>query len=322
MDTNRPATEEELKKYAFLNSLLKTKPEKTKPSVNAELWVQYKVVKSDNAIYTYTITNRVTPDGENENQKYVISGIVKDLTNRTETDHESRMMGHLREIGYFHDSKRPTKDEMRIVKYNNDLYIDPSKSGISSLFKNTIKYLFFNNLETTKERVRKLFQYTETVITIIDENPKATIQKLVKSPRSMIIFPEGNNTTDIQERHQRKNNMCFVNKSETTKALDAIARSIEDFPHIANIVNKSPDELNVMLSLSTLSDQVDMVNQNLVNNFGDNMVKGNIIEQLELKLNEITKLLKNLDLGAQNEKLVYDNNSDSSTSKRIKVEND
>ncbi|CAG8847000.1 7509_t:CDS:2, partial [Racocetra persica] len=88
-----------------------------------------------------------------------------DLTNRTETDHESRMMGHLREVGYFHDSRRPTNDEMRIVKYNNALYIDPSKS--------------------------------ETVVTNIDENPKATIQKLVKSPRSMIIFPEGNNATDI-----------------------------------------------------------------------------------------------------------------------------
>src|SRR5690242_20516126 len=158
MDT-RPATEGELKKCAFLNSLLNLKPEKTKPPVNAKLWVQYKVVKSDNATYTYTIINRVTPDGENENQKYVISGIVKDLTNRTETDHESRMMGHLREIGYFHDSRRPTNDEMRVVQYNNDLYIDPSKSGISSLFKNTIQHLFFNNMETTKERVRKLFHY-------------------------------------------------------------------------------------------------------------------------------------------------------------------
>ncbi|CAG8827398.1 29722_t:CDS:2, partial [Racocetra persica] len=238
----RPATEGELKKYAFLKSLLNLKPERTKPPVNAELRVQYKVVKSDNATYTYTITNRVTPDRENENQKYVISGIVKDLTNRTETDHESRMMGHLHEIGYFHDSRRPTNDEMHIVKYNNDLYIDSSKSGIISLFKNTIKYLFLNNMETTKERVRKLFQYAETVITIIDENPKATIQKLVKSP------------------------------------------SIEDYPQVANIVNKSPDELNIMLSLSTLSDQVSMVNQNLVKDFGNNMVKGSIIEQLELKL--------------------------------------
>ncbi|CAG8848663.1 11423_t:CDS:2, partial [Racocetra persica] len=132
-----------------------------------------------------------TPDGENENQKYVISGIVKDLTNRTETDHESRMMGHLREVGYFLDSRKPTNDEMRIVKYNNALYIDPSKS--------------------------------ETVVTIIDENPKATIQKLVK-------VQEGNNATDIQEKHQRKNNTCFVKRSETTKALGAIARSIEDFP--------------------------------------------------------------------------------------------
>ncbi|CAG8850207.1 1218_t:CDS:1, partial [Racocetra persica] len=55
---NRPATEEELKKYAFLTSLLNLKPEKTKPPANVELWVQYKVVKSDNATYTYTITNR------------------------------------------------------------------------------------------------------------------------------------------------------------------------------------------------------------------------------------------------------------------------
>ncbi|CAG8850955.1 15624_t:CDS:1, partial [Racocetra persica] len=143
-----------------------------------------------------------TPDGENENQKYVISGIVKDLTNRTETDHESRMIGHLCEVGYFHDSRRLANDEIRIVKYNNALYIDPSKSGINSLFRNTIQYLFFNNMETTKERVRKLFQYAETVVTIIDKNPKATIQKLVKSPKSMIIFPEGNNATDIQEKHQ------------------------------------------------------------------------------------------------------------------------
>ncbi|CAG8841368.1 7349_t:CDS:2, partial [Racocetra persica] len=229
---------------------------------------------SDNATYTYTITNRVTPDGENKNQKYVISGIVKDLTNRTETDHESQIMGHLREVGYFHDSRRPANDEMRIVKYNNALYIDPSKS----------------------ERVRKLFQYAEIVVTIIDENSKAIIQKFVKSPRSMIIFPEGNNATNIQEKHQRKNNTCFVKRSETTRALGTIVQSIKNFPQVANIVNKSPDELNTMLSLSTLSDQVRMVNQNLTKDFGNSMVKGSIVEQLELKLNEITKLLGNLDI--------------------------
>ncbi|CAG8850023.1 19970_t:CDS:1, partial [Racocetra persica] len=63
-----------------------------------------------------------------------------------------------------------------------------------------------------------------------------------------------------------------------------------------NIVNKSPDELNTMLSLSTLSDQVSIVNDNLIKDFGDNMVKGSIIEQLELKLSEITKLLGSLDI--------------------------
>ncbi|CAG8845096.1 4498_t:CDS:2, partial [Racocetra persica] len=125
------------------------------------------------------------------------------------TDYESRMMGHLREVSYFYDSRRPTNDEMRIVKYNNAFYIDPSKS----------------------ERVRKLFQYAETVVTIIDENPKATIQKL------------------------RKNNTCFVKRSETTKALGTIVQSIKNFLQVAKIVNKSPDELNTMLSLSTLSDQ-------------------------------------------------------------------
>ncbi|CAG8799313.1 217_t:CDS:2, partial [Racocetra persica] len=261
-----------------------------------------------------------TPDGKSENQKYVISGIVKDLTNRPETDHELRMMGYLREVGYFHDSRRPANDEMYIVKYNNTLYIGPSKSGINSLFKNTIQYLFLNNMETTKERVRKLFQYAETVVTIIDENPKATIQKLVKSLRSMIIFPEGNNATDIQEKYQQKNNTCFVKRSETTRALGTIVQSIENFLQMANIVNKLPDELNTILSLSTLSDQVRMVNQNLTKDFGDSMVKGSIVEQLELKLNEITKLLGNLDIGVQNEKLVYDNsNNDSSTISTLSV---
>ncbi|CAG8841737.1 27521_t:CDS:1, partial [Racocetra persica] len=160
---NRPATEGELKKYAFFNSLLNLKPERTKPPVNAELWIQYKVVKSDNATYTYTITNQVTLDGKNENQKYVISGIVEDLTNRTETDHESRIIGHLREVGYFYDSRRPTNDEMRIVKYNNTLYIDLVKVVSIHFLKILSNTFFFNNMETTKERVRKLFQYAETV---------------------------------------------------------------------------------------------------------------------------------------------------------------
>ncbi|RIB07863.1 hypothetical protein C2G38_2213207 [Gigaspora rosea] len=125
-------SEENLYKVEFIKALLEIEPKITKVPKNAN----------------------------GKNKVFTISGTVKDLGNRTETDHESQMIAYLCEKGLIYDRTRPTKDE----------------------------------LDITKDRLVGLFSHGTTEIQIFDKNKKGSVIQLTNKSFWKYLYPKSETT--------------------------------------------------------------------------------------------------------------------------------
>lgn len=317
-------TGEELLRVQIIKNLLEIEPKTTKAPIDVELWVQYNVSKKEYDTYTYRIINNYVLDKDAKSKIFTISGTVKDLRNRTESDHESRMVAYLSERGLILDRTRPTKDELLVVNYNRSLFCSGEKKSIKSLFNITISYLFYNDREITKDRLENLFTHGTTEIRILDENRKGSITQLVKSTTSMIEFPTETIIMEpITEKTKRSGGNQFITQSETTKAWNAIGKDIEKYPQLANQINMKHDEVEQIKKMSFLNDTLMAFTTEYQNSFGNNMVKDQKHEDFEKTFKTMLNQFQSLAIIKQEEETKI-NKGNSQTlndnSKRIKTE--
>ena len=290
-------SEEDIHKAEFIKALLEIEPKTTKPPKNTNVWVQYIVSKKEYDEYIYKITNNNIVDNEGKNKVFTISGTVKNLGNRTETDHESRMIAYLCERGLIYDRTRPTKDELLVVNYNKSLFSTSDRKSSKVLFNRTISYLFFNDRDITKDRLVGLFSHGTTEIRIFDENKKGSVTQLVKSTKSMIEFPADPTLIgNSHEKPRRVSGNTFVQKSETTKAWDAINRDMEKYPELANQLKTTPEEVHQMRKMHSLRDQLIYFGTEYENTFGNSMVKDSSHEKFEVTLKNLMNQFQALNI--------------------------
>jgi hypothetical protein len=318
MAKNNIITEEELRKLSFLDKVLNFDPSSKKRDPNAEFWVQYTQKKGEHTKYTYTITNHVTAEENNNNKIFVISGSVKDLSSRVEGDHESRMIASLCERSIINDKNKATKNELLVVNYNKALFMDNSRKSVKTLFNHTFRYLFYNEKEITKTRVENILSHETTVISIIDENPKQSITSLVRSTKSMIEFPDNNST--IENNTQRdKSHVAFIKQSNMTKGWSIIKKNIEKYPSIADHLGKSKEEIDTNVDMYSMADTLSVFCSQFSNRFGNNMEKPKEIETVENNIKELIESLAKINI-VSDMNLDQSKNGLNSNNKRVKEE--
>lgn len=320
MNPAKIATEEEVLKAKFLTKLLDYTPESKTVPEDAEYYVQYQRVKNENVKYIYTITNRVTTK-EHENEVYTITGKIIDLSNQSENNHVSRMIGYLQGIKHFKDNLRPTEEEQHVIKYNESLYLDPERKSIKALYKNTFLHLFYNNLASSINNIKNLLSCIETKIIIIDENSKRSVTNVVKGATTMVMFPNNISTVSVHEKPQSRNSLKFIRDSDTTKSLKAIQKNIQTYPQIAKDLGTSKEQIDNALNMSSLHDSIATISESLTNDYGNNMVKPQVIEEIEAALKHMLSLFSDLKL-VNNEKVYLDDKLGQGSNKRVKQEDD
>ncbi|RIB26381.1 hypothetical protein C2G38_2030247 [Gigaspora rosea] len=148
-------------------------------------------------------------------------------------------------------------------------------------------------------------QKVEFIKTLLEIEPKNT--KAPKMPakcyttrekhKSMIEFPA--DPTLIGNSHEKPRRVfgnTFVQKSETTKAWDAINRDMEKYPELANQLKTTPEEVYQMRKMHSLRDQLIYFGTEYENAFGNSMVKDPSHEKFEVTLKNLMNQFQALNI--------------------------
>jgi hypothetical protein len=321
MSITKPATENELERAKVLTDLLNCTPDSKSAPENAKVWVHYKRNNTKDSIkYTFTITNYVTPEKEYEGKHYTITGQVIDISKYTGDDHYSRMISYLKQVNPVENNSKVSDEEHHVIKYNQALYLDGEKKHIKSLYKNTFYHLFYNNKLTSVENIKGLLSHPETKVIIIDENLQRNVTKVVRGSTTMIIFPNDIPINNSHDKPITKNSLKIIKDSETTKGLKVFRNNAEKYPDIAKGVGVSKEDINEALNMSSLYDSITTISSELTNQYGNNMVKPNVVEEIEASLKHILELFSNLKVSTQTEKVSLESKDSESSKKRLKVD--
>ena len=321
MSITKPATEKELEKATVLTNLLNCIPDSKSAPDDAKIWVQYKRNNTKDSIkYTFTITNLFTPEKEYEDKHYTITGKVIDISKYTGDDHNSRMISYLKRVNPVEDNLKLTDDEQHIIKYNQSLNMDGEKKHIKSLYRNTFYHLFYNNKLTSIENIKGLLSHPETQVIIIDENLQRNVTKIVRGSMTMIIFPNDIPINNSHEKPVTRNSLKIIRDSETTKGLKVFQKNAKKYPAIAKGFGAYKEEINEALNMSSLYDSITTISSELTNQYGNDMVKSNVVEEIEAGLKHLLELFGNLKVSSQTEKASLESKDSENSKKRLKVD--